>query len=359
MSESTCAGEGCAVQAGLPLIWGEGTCYDTAFLANRLVGRPDVFPRYLDSPSGWDASAEGSGREFVELLFRTPVYAIGVEIYETFNPSAITRISVAEEYTDDNTKACCGPDFPSPGPCDSYPTCSNTTEWTVLWSGEAGAVYPQEARIFAPSLCPVPHKAQALRVDLDTRATPGWNNIDAVALRGSLDFPSGLVMAGKDGMHRVLYEQLPGVHGRDRFMFQVSDCLAVGGPETVHVELPAPPAAFAAAAYLSSSAASAAGNATTRFFINLNLQAGPGAISAYAHLSSFRSNVTVQLRGISDFARVVLPATHDAAAASLDRNGSNVTLEETFLSNTGGVIAVDLWGSGEGHSELWMCVTQP
>ena len=52
-------------------------------------------------------SNENSGREFIELKFPSEVYITGFELYETYKPGSVYRVSSTPSYADDNTVACC------------------------------------------------------------------------------------------------------------------------------------------------------------------------------------------------------------------------------------------------------------
>ena len=115
--------------------------------------------------------------EWIEIRFANKVYVSGFELYETYRPGALYRISAAQEYTDDNTVACCGADASSarPSVCAGLPTCSSNTLWTTLWQGSAGNS-GDTANIKAPPVCPYAFQTDVIRLDLDTRAASGWNN---------------------------------------------------------------------------------------------------------------------------------------------------------------------------------------
>jgi hypothetical protein len=174
----------------------------------------------------------------------------GVAVYETYKPGSLVRISAAAEYTDDNTIACCGEDFPPNSPCTSRPTCSQKTVWNTLWEGTATSA-GGSARVYQPPVCPFAQMANLIRLDFDTVGAPGWNNFDAVQLIGHLTVPGGLVLPDPTAAASVEYTPRMGVHGVDRFTFTTSDCLAYGAPSTVNLTLPAPAAAFVAPPYAS------------------------------------------------------------------------------------------------------------
>ena len=121
--------------------------------------------------------------------------------------------------------------------------CSNDTTWTTLYSGIAEPA-SDEARAFRPNLCPYAYQTQFIRLDMDTAAVPGWNNVDAVMISGSQETPTGLVLpqASKSHPNRVLYKPLPGIHGSaiDSFMYVLSDCVTSGdaATATMSVEVP-------------------------------------------------------------------------------------------------------------------------
>ena len=143
---------------------------------------------YGDTPLGWDLSAENGSKEWIEIRFATSVYVSGFELYETYKPGALYRISSAVKYKDDNTIACCGADAQRRASvCNPLPTCSQTT-WNAIWEGTA-ANSGDKATKFEPPVCPYAYQTDVISLDLDTVAASGWNNFDAAKLLGSIDFP--------------------------------------------------------------------------------------------------------------------------------------------------------------------------
>jgi len=55
---------------------------------------PNVYPTSGDEPKAWAQSAEDAANEFIEVGFSTPVVAESVWVFETFNPGAISKITV-------------------------------------------------------------------------------------------------------------------------------------------------------------------------------------------------------------------------------------------------------------------------
>ena len=68
-----------------------------------IIGAPDVYPEYSDDIHGFDLSRENNGHEWIEIMFDTPVFIDKIEVYETYKPGAIYKISSAKSYDDDNT----------------------------------------------------------------------------------------------------------------------------------------------------------------------------------------------------------------------------------------------------------------
>lgn len=345
---STCTGSDCAVAYGEPLVWGGGTCSETAWQANQFVGAADFYPGYGDTALGWDLSAENSGKEFIEVRFPNKVYVTAFELYETYKPGAVFEVSSAPEYTDDNTVACCGPDFPAGGNCDGRPTCSKNTAWRTLWSGTAGNS-GDVANVFAPPLCPYAYQTDVIRLDLDTAAAAGWNNFDAAKLYGSLEFPPGLILpdatdAGAE--NKVIYAPLSGVHGTDSFEYAVTDCLGYGPPSTISTTLATPSAAFEVLPYLSVSAIMAEGGSTT-LAADLTSPLEPGTYSLHALVKGFAppgENLTITLKGLQGVPSLTF------GGATLSAVGDVLTLDPSEWQSAPTIVLA----AGSGHAELWL-----
>jgi hypothetical protein len=144
-------------------------CTSTAWAATQILGLPTVYPGYGDSKQGWDLGGKDNGHEFIELEFPFEMYISGFELYETFKPGSVWRISTTEAYVDD-VSVHCG----TPGVQDGIPTCSQDTEWQTLWSRPRESVSPgaEEATIFSPPLCPSTKKTKTVRIDLGMLNVP-------------------------------------------------------------------------------------------------------------------------------------------------------------------------------------------
>jgi hypothetical protein len=118
------------------------------------TGPPDTF-RAGDIVTAWASRTDDGQPEWLLLRFAKPVRPSGLLIYETYNPGAVHRVSLFQA---DGTEI-------------------------VAWSGEDPTPPGSEKGISA-----IPLKADFLvdqvRIHLDSPAVKGWNEIDAVGLRG-------------------------------------------------------------------------------------------------------------------------------------------------------------------------------
>lgn len=107
-----------------------------------------------DHPSAWAAAEQDAGPEWLRAQFDTPVDIAQVRVRETDHPGAIVKVTAI---LDD------GREIP-------------------IWHGAepTGLTPPYDAAFSAPSGI----KARAVQVELDTRKTPGWEEIDAIELVG-------------------------------------------------------------------------------------------------------------------------------------------------------------------------------
>src|SRR5262245_31473669 len=65
--------------------------YSTAnWSAQQALGAPNVFPRSGDLDGAWASREPDATTEFIEVGFAQPQRASALEVYETYNPGAIT-----------------------------------------------------------------------------------------------------------------------------------------------------------------------------------------------------------------------------------------------------------------------------
>jgi hypothetical protein len=125
-----------------------GAAIPDAYQAVQATGSPNVTPPGSDSPRAWCPASENRGIEWLELTYEKPVSAAKVEIRASFNPGAILRVLIGGRS----------------GPLQELP----------MVPGPPLAV---QALPISPPL-----EISRVKLELDTAAVPGWNQIDAVAL---------------------------------------------------------------------------------------------------------------------------------------------------------------------------------
>jgi hypothetical protein len=121
--------------------------------AQSAVGPPDTW-EHADRSTAWCPREKDGGAEWLELEYRPALPARQVRIHETFNPGAVTRVILTDE--------------------------SNAVlaEVPVPVQSRTGASFLDLS--FPLTSRPV----FTVRIELDTRRIPGWNQIDAVELVG-------------------------------------------------------------------------------------------------------------------------------------------------------------------------------
>lgn len=120
--------------------------------AQRATGEPDV-EGCVDDSRAW-ASARGNGLEWLDLRYDTPVYATGVQIYQTLGRGSIARVILIDEGGEEK----------------------------IAWQGtDTTAPCPG---VFSVEVSQVLTRTVAVRVELDESRTGFWNQIDAVSLSG-------------------------------------------------------------------------------------------------------------------------------------------------------------------------------
>lgn len=119
--------------------------------AQMAIGPANVYPSFGDHTQAWASESADGQMEFLELA--VPGGRIGgIEVYETFNPGAITSVE------------------------------------TIDIHGERKSVYSRVAEAKTGSslldinFACTKEEVVAVRIRVDSAAVPGWNEIDAVAV---------------------------------------------------------------------------------------------------------------------------------------------------------------------------------
>ncbi|XP_064647342.1 F-box/LRR-repeat protein 4-like isoform X2 [Lineus longissimus] len=154
-----------------------------SYSAKNLAGASEIYPKYGDFTQAcvlrtygpwWKLAPSYAGQiprvpskfvsqDYIDLSFDTPVIPTKIEIYETYNPGAVSRIV-----------ACISPEQSGNG---------DKKLWMTLWSGQPKPV-PRRSRIFSPSLALIPYPVKFLRLEFCCTLCDYYTELDAVKLTG-------------------------------------------------------------------------------------------------------------------------------------------------------------------------------
>jgi hypothetical protein len=120
----------------------------------QMIGPPDAWPNSGDIVQAWASLSEDAQDEWVLLEYPEPVLPRAVLVYETFNPGAVNRITA----------------FNLEG------------EEVELWKGKDPTPVGSQKGL---SVIPVKanFKTNRLKLYINSKDVPGWNEIDAVGMR--------------------------------------------------------------------------------------------------------------------------------------------------------------------------------
>jgi hypothetical protein len=121
---------------------------------DQLLGQPNT-RGFGDISTAWASSSPDGRDEFVIVEFPHSMMAAAVEIYETYNPGAIVRVSAV---------------------------AANGSE-TTLWQG-ADPLRGTPGGGISRIPFSVPQRTRRLKIDIASKSYSGWNEIDAVGLVG-------------------------------------------------------------------------------------------------------------------------------------------------------------------------------
>ena len=139
--------------------WATGATTSTnGEYAERLVGRPEVFPETAHSSYAWYASRPDRGTEWIVVDWGSAWEVQEIVVLETFNPGAIVAIDDCEDFLENKLGA---------------------GRFARLWSGTTPIGTESRALLFRLAR---PRRISALRIVLDTTRVPGHNEIDAVGI---------------------------------------------------------------------------------------------------------------------------------------------------------------------------------
>jgi len=124
--------------------------------ADNLIGPPKTFPRYGDFCTAWAPLSSSGTEEIIHVKFARSVYICGVDVFETWNPGSVVKISAFDGQN-----------------------------WHTLWNGSLPQHrLPELPRVFSPSFPCTTFLSDQIRIDLDCTNSLSWAEIDAIRLRG-------------------------------------------------------------------------------------------------------------------------------------------------------------------------------
>ncbi|CAG0991961.1 MAG: cohesin domain-containing protein [Candidatus Methanoperedens sp.] len=134
----------------------------TGWSAAQAAGAPNTFA-YGDINTAWTTLGADEGIQWIELNYNIPVYAEGVNLHETYNPGALTRIDLKD---------------------------TNGVYYTAWTGTDPGAGITNRDAWSNISFEQTIYLTNTVKVYIDTNV-PGWNEIDAIELIGESTTISG------------------------------------------------------------------------------------------------------------------------------------------------------------------------
>lgn len=122
------------------------------YAPEQATGAPDVYPASGDEPKAWATSAIDDKDEFITVGFTTPQAGGTVWVYETYNPGAVKTITVTDATGD-------------------HVIYTNATPKPI---GQCSHIVSAATSGCSP--------ISKIRVDLDSVAVGGYNEIDAIGI---------------------------------------------------------------------------------------------------------------------------------------------------------------------------------
>jgi hypothetical protein len=124
-----------------------------SWAAGRALGPPDVFPGSGDNANAWASLGADDRDESLEVGYAEPTRISAVDVFETYNPGAVSSIEAI--------------------------TASGKR--LVIYQAAPGATGAASNRLHAPVECTA-EPVVAVSVHVSSTAVPGWNEIDAIGV---------------------------------------------------------------------------------------------------------------------------------------------------------------------------------
>lgn len=138
----------------------------TSWSAQQVLGSPDVYPRHGDIVNAWASQTPDRPQEWIEVGFAQPQHVMSVEIFQTYNPGAISRVELV---------TASGKRFDAPQGRSEIGQISGGTN--------------QRSERYIIDLPCTAEPIAAVRVELASGRVPGWNEIDAIGVAACAEAP--------------------------------------------------------------------------------------------------------------------------------------------------------------------------
>eukprot|EP01124_Arcella_intermedia_P025618 TRINITY_DN4612_c0_g1_i1.p1 TRINITY_DN4612_c0_g1~~TRINITY_DN4612_c0_g1_i1.p1 ORF type:complete len:267 (-),score=31.10 TRINITY_DN4612_c0_g1_i1:22-801(-) len=134
--------------------------YAAGWETETMIGPPRVFPQYGDIRGAWAPRSSSGTQESLQVVYEHPVYVTGVDLFLTYNPGHVVRLSLLK--------------------------CADPEIWDTIWEEPFHKHLPQTSIVQSPPLkyAFTPFKSNILKIDLDCKQARSWCEIDCVTLRG-------------------------------------------------------------------------------------------------------------------------------------------------------------------------------
>jgi outer membrane protein OmpA-like peptidoglycan-associated protein len=143
------------VQWGAEVIEFSSELSPLQYSANQALDKPNVLPNGGENPNAW--TPKNPNRvEFIKVGFENPMIVQQIAVGESYNPGSISTVYV-------------------------YDKAGNETEVYTFNSRPIG----EEGRLLNIFINPTDFEVTAVKVELDGRAVPGYNSIDAIGISDS------------------------------------------------------------------------------------------------------------------------------------------------------------------------------
>ena len=106
-----------------------------------------------DIRTAWASATQDGAQEWLELSYDRKVTPQSIEIYETFNPGAVTKVTMFDWWGRER----------------------------VVWTGSSSSLTRNAPQLAVIQLNKT-FRTNKVRIYIDSPAVPGWNEIDAVGL---------------------------------------------------------------------------------------------------------------------------------------------------------------------------------